>query len=1257
MPTVLDILQSMADSPQSPFPVYFDFDGIKSSLVLPTLPRWPFNKTNPSFTAVSWVCVESFSDPQGAPNYQPRLFSFLDDEGAGMEVFFQNGHLVFQNIAPPSGASADGAVAPSPVPIPLAQRTERKVFSSFIFKPKVWYCIAVSFNIQSRLIGRIGEVKLYVDGKLISKDILKQPIVFANLTHCRIGSNALVHTPEVSSMLRVNSLFGQMAEMVFFDSDLDAKFIEQMQTGSRTAAPPQEDYDNSSRGEWATMFDGPSQPSARPTMYFSPRASSSLKQAVAAGIISTMDCPDGTTALCFDASPHARDAFLTYGLTTVQRRHLKEIMGCISGGIKAVFPVLLMLDKQEGIPDAANTQSDSLATLPSRYATLGRSEAPLAAPANSGGPVDDPRGPQDPHSGASIAVQTFKFVCRMLIGARDLQQDMQASNGFMQMAFLLLKVSPFNLTTHLIDCLLEALEHSAPSNEVFGANASAKSNSSLPEHLQDAIIRYLLLDLNIWIYTPSWVQKHLLQEALPRVYQRRSYLRYRYGSFVARLLEAMRTFYWSIANPDSMAVDPIVSSATKKVLSQRPDPSVLRLLRQDMLSLLDQVLVHDITIDEAKEIIGFLVDSKDPELSVDVLRFVHKMIQLDSSFLQQLRSIGLEVFLVILDNKSARVRAQTLLVIQAILLAHQSAPAAAGRPRSSSSSSPSDLLDQLFPVASMQEFLRPHRLEPATYNAMFGILVGLRRPTVSFGSQLLKKSSDKGLQSDATIPKLDVDDTTLLRVSSILPALLRLAHASLSSTPTESPASTSSSQVVYSSSSSLAEQALQDLYLLLTVRPENRDALLSCFGWQLWLLEGLSANEGEARRVVFDITVNIFKVLMAHQMSIKGTGAQFLYELECFVRIASENGLQGQVEFFKHFVHLTAILLRKDLHVLNSSEAATQRLILLKDIDNKNKIVLNNFVGALFFLLEYLYYMDLGGLNTPSRQEASTIAAAVTDPVLADDVYTVLHMVELSPFSALQSIAGSAPSATFSVKKGTLRSAGAVAVIYKVLATKLYHSDDLKSIGECLNDVLPRLTKQGHKIIEVQFTFFHALNALAVSRISDPTWTLHLKQSLFPFLGELFQNFKAHFYTLKQFTEHQLAYLEQICAGSETDLGSPLLASILSVLRGKLGDVEKEDLSSCDSVVKQQQRLHKATLARYRRSSEQEAEVVQRTGNAVLQLQQQFSARSANPKLVSHSVLTERYRRAAVRRLALVSYQTLSYLLSCLNCSAYGERF
>jgi hypothetical protein len=213
---VLDVVEKLAESPQSRFPVYFDFDGNKSSLVLPALPRWPLLSGN--FSLTTRLSVESFIDPHGIPNYLPRLFSFLDAEGHGMEVFFSNGILNFQTLVP-------------------GRKGERKAFNDFTFSTKTWYFVAVTYSITG-IIGKAAEVKLYVDGVLRGREVLKQPMIFTNLVHTRVGSNAAeAIVADSGASLRENALFGQMADIVFYDNELELAQLEDIRKGVKGSTP------------------------------------------------------------------------------------------------------------------------------------------------------------------------------------------------------------------------------------------------------------------------------------------------------------------------------------------------------------------------------------------------------------------------------------------------------------------------------------------------------------------------------------------------------------------------------------------------------------------------------------------------------------------------------------------------------------------------------------------------------------------------------------------------------------------------------------------------------------------------------------------------------------------------------------------------------------------------------------------------------------------------------------------------------------
>jgi hypothetical protein len=87
----------------------------------------------------------------------------------------------------------------------------------------------------------------------------------------------------------------------------------------------------------------------------------------------------------------------------------------------------------------------------------------------------------------------------------------------------------------------------------------------------------------------------------------------------------------------------------------------------------------------------------------------------------------------------------------------------------------------------------------------------------------------------------------------------------------------------------MIQQLLQDLYLLISCRDDNKETLLATFGWQLWLLESLDVGDDPtSRRVVFEMALNIFKVTLMHKMQSKN-GWNYIYEMDCFVKLASDN--------------------------------------------------------------------------------------------------------------------------------------------------------------------------------------------------------------------------------------------------------------------------------------------------------------------------------------------------------------------------------
>jgi hypothetical protein len=176
---------------------------------------------------------------------------------------------------------------------------------------------------------------------------------------------------------------------------------------------------------------------------------------------------------------------LLNGLNVVHRRHIKEIFGCISGSITAFFPLIQLLDKIEKPAGAPPSAPLLAANSPSKFAQRARARGSipfrelkrLSSSAEMQDiddiaqlPVED-TDDTDPvamqFAAPRLAEQIFRVLCRMLSGSKELQYDMKCSNGLQTISFLLLRVSPHNLSVSLIDTLVSLFDSHTLPGSVF----------------------------------------------------------------------------------------------------------------------------------------------------------------------------------------------------------------------------------------------------------------------------------------------------------------------------------------------------------------------------------------------------------------------------------------------------------------------------------------------------------------------------------------------------------------------------------------------------------------------------------------------------------------------------------------------------------------------------------------------------------------------------------------------------------------------
>src|SRR5690606_21060785 len=98
--------------------------------------------------------------------------------------------------------------------------------------------------------------------------------------------------------------------------------------------------------------------------------------------------------------------------------------------------------------------------------------------------------------------------------------------------------------------------------------------AGLSSRLKEDIVEYLLLDFHLWVYTPFAVQKQLLTKVIP--FALSAIKNSRRIISLKRILEIVRTFYWTEKTSDSVSKEDILDGIKSTV---RPSLSDLGLLR------------------------------------------------------------------------------------------------------------------------------------------------------------------------------------------------------------------------------------------------------------------------------------------------------------------------------------------------------------------------------------------------------------------------------------------------------------------------------------------------------------------------------------------------------------------------------------------------------------------------------------------------------------------------------------------------------
>jgi Beige/BEACH domain/Concanavalin A-like lectin/glucanases superfamily/PH domain associated with Beige/BEACH/Neurobeachin/BDCP, DUF4704 alpha solenoid region/WD domain, G-beta repeat len=193
---MIDALASMASS-AAPCNVYLQLDGAGAGLALSELSAWPTS----GYTLSAWLHVDEFPVAD-----EPRLFSFLNEDGSGVELFFSRAARGFALFAR-TKSSTSAPMTCEPLGSIDAGR---------------WHCVTLTQD--TRFLGR-STTTLYVDGVQVgSTTRLGYPATAKPMCFARIGANAVVDTAFLR-LTRVHSLRAKLGMVHIVGGALSANAV------------------------------------------------------------------------------------------------------------------------------------------------------------------------------------------------------------------------------------------------------------------------------------------------------------------------------------------------------------------------------------------------------------------------------------------------------------------------------------------------------------------------------------------------------------------------------------------------------------------------------------------------------------------------------------------------------------------------------------------------------------------------------------------------------------------------------------------------------------------------------------------------------------------------------------------------------------------------------------------------------------------------------------------------------------------------
>ncbi|XP_058085876.1 BEACH domain-containing protein C2-like [Magnolia sinica] len=564
-------------------PAYtFEFDGESSGLLGPGESRWPFYN---GYAFATWIYVESFADTLNTATAAAAIAaaaaarsgkSSAMSAAAAASALAGEGTVHMPRLFSFLSADNQGLEAYFHAQFLVVESGSGKgkkasLHFTYAFKPQCWYFIGLEHTCKQSLLGKAeSELRLYVDGTLYESRPFEFPRISKPLSFCCIGTNPPPTMAGLQRRRRQCPLFAEMGPIYIFKEPIGPERMARLASRGGDVLPS---FGNGAGLPWLATNDQ-IRTLVEESLLLDSEIGGSLHLLYHPNLLSGRFCPDASPSGA--AGTHRKPAEVLGQVHVAARiRPVESLWALAYGGPMSLLPLAV-----------SNVQKDSLEPQQGEFA-LSLVTASLAAP-------------------------IFRIIS-MSIQHPGNNEELCRTRG----------PEVLSLILHYLLQTLSTLDHGnkigVREEELVAAIVCLCQSQRKNHALKVQLFRTLLLDLKMWSLCNYGLQKKLLSSLADMVFTESSAMRD--ANAVQMLLDGCRRCYWIVRESDSV-------DAFSLHEASRPVGEVNALV--DELLVIIELLVGaaspSLAVDDVRCLIGFIVDSAQPNQVARVLHLIYRLV-------------------------------------------------------------------------------------------------------------------------------------------------------------------------------------------------------------------------------------------------------------------------------------------------------------------------------------------------------------------------------------------------------------------------------------------------------------------------------------------------------------------------------------------------------------------------------------------------------------------------------------------------------